>query len=288
MARLIYGGSPADWTIGAATVTDTGAVNRSVATFVASVTLSVWDAASGGSAVTDLQDLSGASLAALISTSAGLIPAFQGPDSYTGDLWVSQGAGTRFRLAPSSSGVLSLANYGNIWTPNDHGFTAWTFDPGVSSSSGTTLSAGYIYMLGILLRQATTISKLNIYIGTAGATLTSGQCLAGLYNASGTRVGITADMSTTWNSTGHKAMNLTSSYAAAAGRFYVALLFNGTTSPTVACGSTQGATFTPGNSGLSAGSYRWCRSASGQTALPSSVTLSGYTADANNIWAAVS
>jgi len=68
----------------------------------------------------------------------------------------------------------------------------------------------------------------------------------------------------------------------------VALLFVGTTSPTFACGSTLGAAFTPGNANLSAGSYRFCRSASGQSALPGSVTLSGFTPDANNVWAAVS
>jgi hypothetical protein len=200
----------------------------------------------------------------------------------------SHASGGSDAVTPASIGALSLASYGNIWTPSDHGYIAWTYDPAESSSAGTALSAGFIYMLAVLLRQGATISKLNLYVGTAGSGLTAYQCLAGLYDASGTRVGITADMSTTWNSTGHKAMSLTSSYAAAAGRYYVALLFNGTTSPVIACGSTQGATFTPGNSGLTAGNYRFSRSASGQTALPASVTLSGYTPDANNIWAAAS
>jgi hypothetical protein len=109
-----------------------------------------------------------------------------------------------------------------------------------------------------------------------------------VYDTAGNRVGVTADMSTTWNSASNKAMNLTGSVPAAAGKLYVAFLFNGTTSPTFACGSTLGATFTPGNANLAAGAYRFCRSAAGQTALPVTITLSGYTPDANNVWSAAS
>ncbi|MDX3087177.1 hypothetical protein PV620_30200 [Streptomyces sp. ME02-6978a] len=176
----------------------------------------------------------------------------------------------------------------NEWTPADHALTGWAFDPAAASTTGTTLSAGFIYLVGIVLRQATSISKVHALLGAAGSGLTSGQCLAGLYDAAGNRVATTADQSTAWASAGHKAMNLTAPYSAAAGRYYVALLFNGTTSPTVACGSTLGAAFTPGNANLAAGGYRFARSASGQTALPASVTLSGFTPDANNVWAAVS
>lgn len=188
-----------------------------------------------------------------------------------------------------SSTYATVATYGNTWTASDHGFISWAFDPACSTTSGTTLSVGYIYLVQIILRNAATISKVAVMLGSAGATLTSGQCLAGLYTTAGTRVALTGDMSTTWNSAGYKAMSLTASYSAAAGKYYVALLMNGTTSPTFACGSTLGANFTPGNSGLSASNYRFCRSATnGNTSLATSVTLSGYTADANNVWVAVS
>jgi len=200
----------------------------------------------------------------------------------------SHAAGGSDPVTPDAIGALSLAAYGNAWAPSDHGLTAWTFDPATCSPSGTTLSSGFIYLVELVLRQAATLSKVHAVIGTAGSGFTAGQCLAGLYDSAGNRVAITADMATTWNSVGHKAMNLTSSYAAAAGKYYAALLFVGTTSPSFACGSTHGNTFTPGNANLAAGAYRFCRSASGQTSLPTSITLSGYTPDANNLWSAAS
>ncbi|MDX5569242.1 hypothetical protein PYK79_46420 [Streptomyces sp. ID05-04B] len=200
----------------------------------------------------------------------------------------SHAAGGSDPVTPAAIGALSLAAYGNMWTPTDHGLTAWSFDPATCGASGTALSAGFIYLIELVLRQAATINRVHAVIGTAGSGLTSGQCLAALYDSSGNRVGITADQSTAWTSVGGKSMNLTAPYSAAAGRYYVAMLFNGTTSPNFSSGSTHGNTFTPGNANLAAGSYRFCRSASGQTSLPSTVTLSGYTPDANNLWSAVS
>ena len=182
----------------------------------------------------------------------------------------------------------SLAPVINTFGPADHGLLAWSMDPATTNAGGTTLSAGYIYMVELVLRQTATISNINAVLGSAGSGLTANQCLAAVYDSSGTRKGITADMSTVWNTTGNKSMALTASFSATAGRYYAAFLFNGTTSPGFACGSTFGAVFTPGNANLSAGSYRFCRSASGQTALAASVTLSSFTPDANNVWAAVS
>ncbi|MGW3153717.1 hypothetical protein [Streptomyces sp. NPDC001089] len=195
------------------------------------------------------------------------------------------------QTVPTSGGNVTTTDKfgdGNHYTASDHGLLSWSLDPAACSSGGTSLVVGYIYLTQVILRTAATISKVCVTVGTAGATLTSGQCLAALYTSAGTRVGLTADQSTAWTSVGYKAISLTASYSAAAGKYYCALLVNGTTSPTFACGSTYGATFTPGNSGLAASNYRFCRSpANGNTSLGTSLTLSGYTPDANNLWVAV-
>jgi hypothetical protein len=203
--------------------------------------------------------------------------------SQGGTLKMRTAGGTVVDLSAGGSGGSTSANF----QPSDHGLLSWTMDPAACSATGTTLSLGVIYFLEVVLRSAATISNLCAVIGTAGSGLTAGQCLAGLYTSTGTRVGITADQATVWNSTGDKSMALTSSYSAAAGKYYVAFLVNGTTSPTFACGSTLGASFTPGNAHLTSGNYRFCRSASGQTSLPASYTITSATPDANNVWAAV-
>ncbi|QKW31419.1 collagen-like protein (plasmid) [Streptomyces seoulensis] len=200
----------------------------------------------------------------------------------------SHASGGSDPVTPTAIGALSLSAYGNAWTAADHGYISWAFDPAASSTTGTTLTGGYVYLVQLVLRQAATINRLHVVVGTAGSGLTSGQCLAGLYDTTGARVGVTGDQSAVWNSTGHKTMALTAAYSAAAGRYYVALLFAGTTSPTFACGSTLGNTFTPGNANLNAGGYRFCRFGPSQTSLPASVTLSSFTPDANNLWVAVS
>lgn len=215
-----------------------------------------------------------------------LVPVAQVPNLPASQ--ITSGTFNAARIPDLSATYLPVSTYGNRWVPNDHGLLAWSFDPACSSANGTQISVGYIYLIEVVLRQAATITKSNLVIGVAGATLTANQNFFGLYDSAGNRVALSADMSTTWNSAGNKTVNFASSYAAAAGRYYLALLFNGTTSPYFACGSTFGATFTPGNANLSAGSYRFARSAAnGNTSLPSTITLSGYTPDANNLYGAV-
>lgn len=183
---------------------------------------------------------------------------------------------------PDPSGFL------NVPLPSDHGLIAWSLDPAACGATATALTAGFIYIIEVFVRKAATLSSVNIVVGTAGSGLTASQCFAGLYDSTGARVAVTADQSGSWNSVGNKTPAFTTPYAAAAGRYYVALVANGTTPPNVACGSTNGATFTPGNANLTSGSYRFARSAAnGNTSLPTNVTLSGYTPDANNIYAAV-
>ncbi|MFJ6729360.1 CHAP domain-containing protein [Streptomyces sp. NPDC091281] len=237
--------------------------------------LSVNGALNAGRAFIQQTDLARIGLDVIgLSSSAASIARFRDPNGNS--VFEIDGAGR----------ILSSVNPGE-WRPADQNMLAWTMNPASCTAAGTTLSLGYIYFMQVILRAPATIANLCGFVGTAGSGLTSGQCLAGLYTAAGSRVGVTADQSTVWNSAGDKTMALTAPYAAAAGRYYVALLVNGSTSPTFACGSTMGAAFTPGNARLTAGTYRFCRSGSGQTSLPSSFTMSGATPDANNVWAGV-
>ncbi len=111
MARLMYGGTPADFAIALGdTVVIPGTVpeaNGRVALIPeASVTFQVYDAA-GGSPVTDLQLPGGPPITEVQSSaepeSLGTIPVFFGPDGYTADLWLSADTTTFYRMAPSTA-----------------------------------------------------------------------------------------------------------------------------------------------------------------------------------------
>jgi hypothetical protein len=170
--------------------------------------------------------------------------------------------------------------------PSDAGFLAWNGDPNGAATAFTPLGvAGTLY--GALLRTHTPISVTNLaaYIGTAGATLTSGQCFMALYDASKNLVGVTADQSAAWVSTGWKTAALVSGpFTVQPGVFYVVMWFNGTTGPAPL--RFNGAAGVP--NGLSAAaSSRFFTSNTGQTTTaPGSLTT--FSATGNPIFLGVS
>jgi hypothetical protein len=154
----------------------------------------------------------------------------------------------------------------------DHGFLTWSVDASVASSS-TAPTAGVLNLVRVRLPVAGTVTNVCTSIGTAGASLTASY--AGLYTASGTRVGVTADQSTSWTSGGYKEMALSSTYSAAAGLYYVGLLVGTATTVPAFSRSTASAS---ANAGLAAPNLRFATSGTGLTALPASVTMSGTSA----------
>ncbi|MEU6449589.1 hypothetical protein [Streptomyces sp. NPDC046979] len=175
-------------------------------------------------------------------------------------------------------------SWGNQWGPADQGLKAWSFDPSVAGFSSAPVG-GSVYLIRLKLRKAATISKVVLMTVAAGSGLTANQNYAGLYTSSGTRVGVTANQSSAWTTANNTlSMSLTSSYSAAAGDYYVAFVANGSARPGFVCATDLGATRTPGNANLSSGGYRYCIGATGQTSLPSSLSIASATPDANAYW----
>lgn len=148
------------------------------------------------------------------------------------------------------------------WTPADHGFLTWTFDPAVVYAAGTALpTAGLMYTTRLHLPVAASVTNIVIYLTGAGVGLTAGQCFAALYR-SGTLIGVSGDQSGTWNSGGTKTMALAGGpYALAAGDVIVGLWFVGTTGPSVFRGNNTAAA----NIGLTATSSRFGTADAGLT-----------------------
>ncbi|MFF4454980.1 phage tail protein [Streptomyces goshikiensis] len=203
-------------------------------------------------------------------------------------------------VAPTADIHLARKSYvdalgGGSWLPTDLGFSGWTFDPAVSNS-GQNLLAGYVYLCGINLRAASTVTNVVFYsCGYAGGTLNASS-FAGLYTAAGARVGVTAALSGifTANEGATVVCPLTAAYSAPAGNYWVAIVTNGQTAspyngPVLARGANLGTS--PAGAAAMPGAFRRAArlTATGQTSLPASFTpASALTYDANALWAAVS
>lgn len=173
-------------------------------------------------------------------------------------------------------------------TPADAGFLAWNYDIGELGGSQSVLTtAGVMYLIKVNVRVAISVTNVSYYVFTAGATLTSGQCFAGLYNSAGTLIGTSADQSAAWTSTGLKTTALTGGpFAVSAGFVWVAFLFNGTTAPSLVRNGTPNGNIL--NSGFTVSTARFASSGSALTSLPSTITPGSNTLNTIQWWVAIS
>jgi hypothetical protein len=177
--------------------------------------------------------------------------------------------GNVYDLSQSGGGAITA----NTWLPADSGNLAWTFDP-IQMSNGTAASTtGIVYLVKIPIRSAITVTSIEFYVSNVGSGLISGQCFAGLYNASGVLIGQTSDLSTSITTGINKVALASGPFAVSVGSVWGALLFNGTTPPTLGRGNTAS---NPAylNKDLTAATYRIANLSGTSTALPASFTPS--------------
>lgn len=166
-------------------------------------------------------------------------------------------------------------------TAASHGYTAWTQDPATVTNS-TVITAGLVYLCKMYLPATTIIGTVTFHVFTAGVTLVNTFCA--LFNASGTRLAVSTDQSTAFQSTGTKAVSLSTSPSVPAGYVYAALLVGSAgTAPAV----SRSAFSSIVNTGLSAPNFRWCTSGTGLTAIPSTVDLTAASSSTLGLWAAI-
>lgn len=172
-----------------------------------------------------------------------------------------------------------------------YGYLGWTFDPAAVNGSAALSTAGTITLCKIPWPVTRTVTNIVVVVG-AGGTLTTGN-YAGIYNSSGTLLGATADQTSVWNSAGTAPKTMAISGGAISvpgggetGFIYVALLWNGSVSPQFYKGTD--ATSAIFNGSLSAATLRNGINSTGNSTLPTPLTLSSSTASSNLFWAAVS
>lgn len=175
----------------------------------------------------------------------------------------------------------------DVPAPIDFGYLTWSTDPAEVSGLVTPV-AGVLYLVRVPLRQASAlIGNLHMGVGVAGSGLTAGQCFTAVFNATtGARLGVSADISggLAVGETTH-AMTAPPTVTGPA-YVYLGMLLNGTTMPQLArgCPSISGL----GNVKTTASSKRFAQYGTGQTAMPSSITLASMVNTANAPWFGVS
>ena len=219
---------------------------------------------------------------------------------YTGSAWVASGGGTNgggvtvdntslpladaIVATPGNSAKAAPSNHQHprtYWNPSDQGLVTWTMDVMTATANSILPAQGTLYLVRVHVPVAATVRNILAAITNAGSGLRSGQCFAGVWNASGgARVGVTADQAAGWATTGVKTMALAGAVSLTAGDYYIGLYANGTTLPNFARGNNQiGGAFA--NAGMS-GNFRVATANTGLTTTPP--TTLGTLTSSNTAW----
>lgn len=166
----------------------------------------------------------------------------------------------------------------------EHAYNEWAYDV-LEASSSTAATAGRVELTRIRVRTSGTRTRIIYSVASAASGLTG--AWAAVFDASGTQLAVTADVSSTVSSTGVKSMATAASFTVTAGQdVYVAVLQTGTTPATLHRAVTSGGL---ANAGLNAGAgYRFMSGPTGQTSMPGSITPSSGTSSGNTFWCALS
>lgn len=170
------------------------------------------------------------------------------------------------------------------WLPEDNGMIGANFDPGLAFTTGVAFGTTIIALLRVKVPAGKIITNILTYSAVAGASLTAGTGnLAGIYEADGTRSGVSADIRTShWQATaGLLTIPVSTPIAASkVGRkVYVAMIATGTTPPTVIVAGTNNARepLTANANIPGTGALQTAGQITGQTTLPTSLTLTTMT-----------
>ncbi|WP_037605565.1 glycosyl hydrolase family 28-related protein [Streptacidiphilus rugosus] len=177
---------------------------------------------------------------------------------------------------------------GNTWQAEDHGLTAWAYDP-AAISAGSALVSGTAYFVKLPVRYVTTLSKVWFDVATAATTVTAGRNFFGLYVAQpgGATASLVASGSAdaALATAGLQSVAITPTVVTP-GYVYACVMASGFTGAPALGRNAGGAV---GNLNLAASAFRFFQNTTGNsTALPSSITLASNATPPAAFWSAVS
>lgn len=192
---------------------------------------------------------------------------------------------------PAAGGTISgsLAVTGHALgmdTPSAHQIAAWCYDP-IAAVNGSLTDNGVLYLVRVNIAAAVSATKIYWWIGERGTSPVAGQNEVGLYNANGTLLAA-ANVDADVSSAGLKATTIVAQALAAGAFYWVGLLLNAPSPPTLTRASGWTGVDDAANLNLSAATSRFATNGSGRTALPSSITPgSNVRTEFAGPWAAV-
>lgn len=170
--------------------------------------------------------------------------------------------------------------------PNPHpvqnGLLSWGFPPG--GASGTAhMNEGTVYLQKFYLNKITALTSMMFYVTNPANAPTAGY--GGLYDVSGNRLAVSANSTASFTSTGAKTLSFVTPYNADTGYYYTALLVAAGPGlgPDLAAGTGNAAVT---NINLTGAGLRYCSGPTGQTTLPTTITMSSNVA-AVSLWTGV-
>lgn len=184
---------------------------------------------------------------------------------------------------PVNDALSAMAN--GAADPGDLGLTQWNYDPiGITILTGINPASGTVRMVRLpKLPQPATINSVSFFIGSAAITPTAGQCFAAVYNSSGVRLGVSADISGQLGTIGMISFALTAPLNLPAGDYNAAILMNASGVPSLgACANAHSAAV---NGTLPASIARVTDGPTAQTSLPANITMSSRTPIGQATWA---
>ncbi|MEK7153541.1 MAG: hypothetical protein AAB834_06330, partial [Patescibacteria group bacterium] len=117
------------------------------------------------------------------------------------------------------------------FVPDDQGYKGWAYDP-IAAGNNSQPTAGQPVLVRLRCTQTTTATTIYLNVNNAGSGFGTNASYVALYDMGGTLLAQSNDLATTLNSTGAKAISLTTSPGVTGNTFYyVYIVINAPTMP---------------------------------------------------------
>lgn len=188
---------------------------------------------------------------------------------------------------PLNTALGNMAHRGYDPEDGDGPIIVWNYGPiHITGLAGTNPASGTVRMVRMpRLVDTKTINSIGFFIGSAVVTPTVNQCFAGIYNSSGVRLGVTADISGQLGVTGMRWFALTAPTVVPAGDYYATILVNAAGVPSLATANAGALHVDAVNMGAPAVVGFVTDGPTAQTSLPANITMASRTLSTHGTWA---